>query len=81
MEIIKEDKLSIFRKYFTEVILLGLSSCVLYLFMSYRDLNLYIRDNLTQQVIDSKIIIQENTSILKETNFIIKNKKTNENSN
>lgn len=66
-----ESKLSLTRKYFHEVVLFGLTTCVIYLFFAYKDVNNYIRDNLTMQNVNTVSAIKENTDALRRTNNIL----------
>ena len=77
MNLPTENNLTLMRKYFHEVVLFGLTTCVIYLFIAYNNLNIYIRDNLTTSTVNTITSIKENTEVLRETNQIllkIKNK-------
>lgn len=54
------------RKYFTEYIVLGLTGAVVYLFFSYRDLNSYIRENLSTMNAEQRTTIEKNTETLRD---------------
>jgi hypothetical protein len=75
MEIINKDKLSVLRKYFYESVLMALSVCVVTLFLMYNDLNKYIRTTLTEQIINNRITIQDNTLMMNETKLLINKRK------
>lgn len=75
MEVLNENKLSILRKYFFESVLIALSVCVVTLFYLYIDLNKYVRNNLTNEVVNSRLIIQDNTQALNETKSLINKSK------
>lgn len=68
-----EPKPSQLRKYIYEYCLIGLSVCVVYLFLLYASLQKYIREGLTQQVINTTLIINENNRLLKQFNNNNKN--------
>lgn len=75
------SNVSLFRKYFFEYSILALSGVVAYLFFQYRELNKYVRENLTEIVIETKLTIQENTKAVVNFNNNNSKNKTNENSN
>lgn len=54
------------RKYLTEYAILALTGAVMYLFFSYRDLNTYIRENLSTMNAEQKTTIQKNTETLQD---------------
>lgn len=69
------NRLSMIRKYFFETVVLSLSVCVVTLFYMYKDLTIYIRETLTEQTIQMRIAIEENTKTLNETNSLINKNK------
>lgn len=69
--VVDEKKLSTIRKYIYEVSLLALAACVVFLFMTYLKLQTYIRDTLFEQVTTNRVIIQQNSDLMKETNFLL----------
>lgn len=72
-----EKNLTLFKKYFYEIALFGLTGCVVYLFMAYRDLNNYIRDEFIKHTVETRVSITENTRVLKETQHLLTQKTEN----
>lgn len=71
---IENIKPSSLRKYIFEYCVLGLGACVGFLFYQYNDLNKYIRDTLTNENIETRAVLNENTKALdRVNNLILKN--------
>lgn len=61
IEIPTEKNVAVFRKYLTECVIIALCSCVLSLFLMYNNLNSFINQTLTKQLIESNRAIDRNT--------------------
>lgn len=62
------------KRYIYEYALIALSVCVGYLFFLYIDLSNYVRKELSEQTIQTRITLSENSAILREVIFLIKQK-------
>ena len=68
---IENVKPSALRKYIFEYCVIGLGAVVGFLYYQLNDLNKYIRDTLTNQNIENKAALNENTKALDRVNTLI----------
>lgn len=71
MNLPNENTLTLFKKYFYESVLFALTGCVVYLFLAYKDLNTYIREDFIKTTVSTQVTVQENTKVLQETQKIL----------
>ncbi len=79
MELPSEKNLSLLKRYLYEIALFSMGVCIAYLFIRYDNLNSYIRDKSTVESVNNRValgestkMIQENTRVMTELVFLIK---------
>jgi hypothetical protein len=70
---IENVKPSSLRKYIFEYCVIALGAVVGFLYYQVSDLNKYIRDNLTNQSVETRSIISDNTKALEKVKDILNN--------
>ena len=67
-----KEKLSLFRRYFFELVVIGLVIAVVFQNRQYNSLNNYVRDRVTDEMINNQKVIVQNTATIQEFLLTIK---------